>query len=471
MFDRRRLFQGPLDQAAGGAPMAPRPVANWLTGMQQAAAQPMPAPAAPMAPAAGISDPLTAPAAPSAYGVPVAAPAVMPQYAPPYLYQPSAAPPPPPMQRRPPMTAPGGGPPISPALASAVATQQQGAAPTPVTTVPGVSPPPVVDPTVAPPPSPSGIPAAVGPQFQAQAASPYAAATRPRADGAPGPAPADWQQSGGYFYPTSIASWLGRYQQQLAAATQPAPVPAAAPPLPAPATTPPQAAPVVASPPAAASPTLASQMTPEQWTAFSTTPQPNGMVLANSGVTQADYAAYQAAEQAAVDNGTAARAAAQTNAYQNARDYAIGVRPDTNTGFDDAAARATRLDTTAAYQQFVNSGYTPEQALAGGWGTGNGTQGWMTPAAPAVPVAPAGGGSTINPNDTKYLPIQPPAAAPVPKPVVSDPTATKQNLAPGTVATPPSPVVSDPTATKQGLAPLKPLKTFMGSLGLAAGGT
>lgn len=339
MFDRRQFFNqlrhaagrggpgGPFPVSPAAAGMVPQGVPSWLSrfvppGMQQQAA-PLPAPGGP---SMGMAPP----------GVPGLPPVV---------------------------------PRTSTALANAVASQQQGAAP--------------VNPAVpeALPPSPAAVPL-----VQQAAALPVNVQASQGLGGLATPPPMDW----GAFYDAKAAE-------------------------------------------AAALGTPYSQ--------YPTDP----------AAAAAHRAAFIASQQPAA---AAAQAAAntQTIAYQQARDYAVGVRPDMSTGGplapDDAAARATRMNgSSEALAQFNASGYDGQRALADGWGNGQGATGWLPQS--TAPAAPMPASPTAAPAPSGYLPPDPQAPAP-------------PSSSPGASAAPATPPAPAPR--------MKPMGAYMTGLNGAARG-
>lgn len=78
--------------------------------------------------------------------------------------------------------------------------------------------------------------------------------------------------------------------------------------------------------------------------------------------------------------------AQQINAYRSAQDASIGMM---QTG-PYSGGLSQVPDPSTAFQKFVQSGYTPQQAQADGWGTGVGTPGWQNTAGYQAPLNPQG---------------------------------------------------------------------------------
>jgi hypothetical protein len=120
----------------------------------------------------------------------------------------------------------------------------------------------------------------------------------------------------------------------------------------------------------------------------------------------------------------------ETNAYQIARDAALGMMVPGSVGANGVDYGKPVADPSAAGRAFVSSGYTGQQALADGWGTGIGAPGWQQPAMPPAYVAPP----------VAAQPPIPPAAPPATAPPVVQSTQAMTTQAP-------TPRPRNPTAT------------------------
>ncbi len=68
----------------------------------------------------------------------------------------------------------------------------------------------------------------------------------------------------------------------------------------------------------------------------------------------------------------------ETNAYQTARDGALGMMNPGSIGANGTDYGKAQADPSAALNQFLGSGYTGQQALQDGWGKGVGAPGWQS---------------------------------------------------------------------------------------------
>jgi len=94
--------------------------------------------------------------------------------------------------------------------------------------------------------------------------------------------------------------------------------------------------------------------------------------------------AYSTAEQDPAWVAAQKQKADQLNAYRSAQTASMGMM---TSGPNSTVA----ADPSTAFQRFVQSGYTPQQAMADGWATsGNGNKGWESMVGYQAPLNPQG---------------------------------------------------------------------------------
>ncbi len=94
--------------------------------------------------------------------------------------------------------------------------------------------------------------------------------------------------------------------------------------------------------------------------------------------------AYNQAEQDPAWQAAQQQKAAELNAYRSAQTASMGMM---TSGPNSTVAS----DPSTAFQKFVQSGYTPQQALSDGWATsGNGNRGWESMVGYQAPLNPQG---------------------------------------------------------------------------------
>jgi hypothetical protein len=144
-----------------------------------------------------------------------------------------------------------------------------------------------------------------------------------------------------------------------------------------------------------------------------------GAALTRQIQRSADPAGFDAQQQAQVQS---------RNAYQIARDAAQGQMLPGSFGANGVDYGQAQADPSAALRAFDASGYTEQQALADGWGTGVGTPGWETTSMNQR-MNPNGNNRAVSPERMAQL-----AATPYTAPAALAPTQLSAAVQPATQA-------------------------------------